>query len=93
VVRAAKDAKSTSTAAQPAKADPAKADAKTDAKTGAKADAKADASAAAKPAVTPPDDQEKAPPPSSADKGPSPQRFTPSEQVRADFDVSFPVDI
>jgi hypothetical protein len=26
-------------------------------------------------------------------KGPSPQRFTPSEQVRADFDVSFPIDI
>lgn len=29
---------------------------------------------------------------SSADKA-SPQRFVPSEQVRADFDVSFPVDI
>ena len=28
-----------------------------------------------------------------ASKGPSPQRFTPSEQVRADFDVSFPIDI
>ena len=28
----------------------------------------------------------------SAAKG-SPQRFIPSEQVRADFDVSFPVDI
>jgi len=27
------------------------------------------------------------------DKGPSPQRFIPSEQVRADFDVSFPIDI
>ena len=26
-------------------------------------------------------------------KGPSPQRFTPTEQVRADFDVSFPIDI
>lgn len=25
--------------------------------------------------------------------GPSPQRFVPSEQVRADFDVSFPIDI
>jgi hypothetical protein len=24
---------------------------------------------------------------------PSPQRFIPSEQVRADFDVSFPIDI
>jgi hypothetical protein len=29
---------------------------------------------------------------SAADKS-SPQRFVPSEQVRADFDVSFPVDI
>jgi hypothetical protein len=29
---------------------------------------------------------------SAADKG-SPQRFVPSEQVRADFDVSFPIDI
>lgn len=35
----------------------------------------------------------KAPPRSTADTGPSPQRFTPSEQVRADFDVSFPIDI
>jgi hypothetical protein len=29
----------------------------------------------------------------NADKGPSPQRFIPSEQVRPDFDVSFPIDI
>ena len=29
----------------------------------------------------------------NADKSPSPQRFIPSEQVRADFDVSFPIDI
>lgn len=37
---------------------------------------------------------EKAPAPTQADKAaPSPQRFTPSEQVRADFDVSFPIDI
>jgi len=26
-------------------------------------------------------------------KGGSPERFVPSEQVRADFDVSFPIDI
>ena len=40
------------------------------------------------------DDEEKLPPaPTSADKKGSPQRFTPSEQVRADFDVSFPIDI
>jgi hypothetical protein len=30
---------------------------------------------------------------SAADKSGSPQRFVPSEQVRADFDVSFPIDI
>jgi hypothetical protein len=40
------------------------------------------------------EDEEKLPPaPSSADKKASPQRFVPSEQVRADFDVSFPIDI
>ncbi len=32
-------------------------------------------------------------PPTVAAKGPSPQRFVPTEQVRADFDVSFPIDI
>jgi hypothetical protein len=34
--------------------------------------------------------------PTAADKASdksSPQRFVPSEQVRADFDVSFPIDI
>lgn len=31
--------------------------------------------------------------PAKADRAGSPQRFTPSEQVRADFDVSFPIDI
>jgi hypothetical protein len=30
---------------------------------------------------------------SAADQKQSPQRFIPSEQVRADFDVSFPIDI
>ena len=29
----------------------------------------------------------------SAPKGPSPARFEPTEKVRADFDVSFPIDI
>jgi hypothetical protein len=29
----------------------------------------------------------------SVDKAGTPQRFIPSEQVRADFDVSFPIDI
>jgi predicted lipid-binding transport protein (Tim44 family) len=45
-------------------------------------------------AAAPDEDVDPAPPPKTeADKGPSPQRFVPSEQVRADFDVSFPVDI
>jgi hypothetical protein len=38
-------------------------------------------------------DETQAPPSASAAKAPSPQRFVPSEQVRADFDVSFPIDI
>jgi hypothetical protein len=32
-------------------------------------------------------------PPDVAPAGPSPQRFNPSEKVRADFPVSFPIDI
>jgi outer membrane protein OmpA-like peptidoglycan-associated protein len=45
-------------------------------------------------AATQGEDVDPAPPAKTdADKGPSPQRFVPSEQVRADFDVSFPVDI
>lgn len=42
------------------------------------------------------DPEAKAPPkPASSGKGKggSPERFVPSEQVRADFDVSFPIDI
>lgn len=31
--------------------------------------------------------------PAPAPKGPSPSRFEPTEKVRADFDVSFPIDI
>lgn len=45
-------------------------------------DAAADKAAAGKPK----------PAATAADKS-SPQRFVPSEQVRADFDVSFPIDI
>jgi len=56
-----------------------------------KAAAEADGTAKAPPKA---DDKSGAddsqPPPG---KGPSPQRFVPSEQVRADFDVSFPIDI
>ena len=32
-------------------------------------------------------------PPDVAPVGPSPQRFNPTEKVRADFPVSFPIDI
>jgi hypothetical protein len=53
---------------------------------------KSDDKPAAKPEVTESADAaatEKSP----ADAKASPQRFIPSEQVRADFDVSFPIDI
>jgi hypothetical protein len=32
-------------------------------------------------------------PPDTAPVGPSPERFNPTEKVRADFPVSFPIDI
>ena len=47
-----------------------------------------------------PDGETSAKPPANAPdgatpvpKGPSPSRFEPTEKVRADFDVSFPIDI
>ena len=52
---------------------------------------------AAKPADAPaPEPEEEALPPLPPDtvpSGPPPQRFNPSEKVRADFPVSFPIDI
>jgi hypothetical protein len=60
---------------------------------GAKSADKPAPAAVAKDAAKSDADEEHAPAPSAADKAPSPQRFTPSEQVRADFDVSFPIDI
>ena len=61
------------------------------------ADKKADANKdATKPAAdADAKDDEKSAADKSGDKAgkASPQRFIPSEQVRADFDVSFPVDI
>ena len=52
---------------------------------------------AAKPAETPaPEPEEEALPPLPPDtepSGPPPQRFNPTEKVRADFPVSFPIDI
>jgi hypothetical protein len=80
------DASKTGAAKADPTADPAKSDA-------AKAEAAKDSTAAQAPA-------DKAGEKSAADKGaataksgPTPQRFVPSEEVRADFDVSFPVDI
>lgn len=41
-----------------------------------------------------PDEEELPPlPPDAAPAGPPPQRFNPTEKVRADFPVSFPIDI
>jgi hypothetical protein len=52
---------------------------------------------AAKPAEAPaPEPEEEALPPLPPDtvpSGPPPQRFNPTEKVRADFPVSFPIDI
>ena len=39
------------------------------------------------------EEQKPAAKPKASGKGGSPERFVPSEQVRADFDVSFPIDI
>jgi len=45
-------------------------------------------------AATDPGEEELPPlPPDVATTGPPPQRFNPTEKVRADFPVSFPIDI
>lgn len=64
--------------AEPAKSDAAKAEGAKDSQ--ASSEKGGEKSAADKGAAT-------------AKSGPTPQRFVPSEEVRADFDVSFPVDI
>ncbi len=50
---------------------------------------------AEKPAAEPEEELEELPPlpPEAVDAGPPPQRFTPTEKVRADFPVSYPIDI
>lgn len=55
----------------------------------------ADAPAATPTAAAEPEVAEELPPlpPGAADAGPPPRRFTPTEKVRADFPVSFPIDI
>jgi hypothetical protein len=84
-----------------AKTDAAKADAKDASKDGDKKSIAEQAEAALKaayeadpkvPTKGDPDAKDDTQAPPTA-KGPSPQRFTPTEQVRADFDVSFPIDI
>lgn len=47
------------------------------------------------PPPQPPEDDEQLPPlpPDLRRTGPTPQRFEPTEKVRADFPVSFPIDI
>lgn len=69
------------------KTDAAKADAKADAEKGDAVKAEA-----AKNSATAPDKVGEKPA-ATAKSGATPQRFVPSEEVRADFDVSFPVDI
>ena len=92
-------------AAEPARQPPAEpaaeprpdAGAQPEAQPPAKSRPKADETAAKSAGETAPskDDEKPSPKPvaSTADKAGTPQRFTPSEQVRADFDVSFPIDI
>ena len=75
------DASKTSATKADAKADAAKSDVE-------KAEAAKDSATAASPT-----DKDGEKPAVAAKSGPTPQRFVPSEQVRADFDVSFPVDI
>lgn len=84
----AEPAKGDSTKSDAAKAEPAKAEAaKTSKDAAADPAAAADKSAADKAAATAKSSK------SDADRAATPQRFVPSEEVRADFDVSFPVDI
>jgi hypothetical protein len=65
----------------------------------AKPDEKAAVPVAQDKAAAPAATEDKSPATTAADAKPkaeqkaSPQRFIPSEQVRADFDVSFPIDI
>lgn len=48
---------------------------------------------AAQPPAEAPAEEDPPPPADARSVGPTPQRFDPSEKVRADFPVSFPIDI
>ncbi len=54
-----------------------------------------EAPAAPPPPAAAPEEEERLPPLPSGTRptGPTPQRFDPTEKVRADFPVSFPIDI
>lgn len=78
----AKPAPTTAPAAKPAESTPPKSD--EDSKAKDPGEDEAQPAGKPKPAATAAD--------KASDKA-SPQRFVPSEQVRADFDVSFPIDI
>jgi hypothetical protein len=84
-------------ASTPAKESPAKPDARPAAPADDAAPAEKPAGDAAKPDATAPadaDEEELPPlPPDAVPAGPPPQRFNPTEKVRADFPVSFPIDI
>jgi hypothetical protein len=77
-------------AATPAKEEPAK----TPAPEPAKDEPAAGATDAADKAAASEDEEELPPlPPDTVPAGPPPARFNPTEKVRADFPVSFPIDI
>jgi hypothetical protein len=59
--------------------------------TGTEAEAEADAAAKATAEADPAEEKPATPPPKTV--GATPGRFEPTEKVRADFDVSFPIDI
>jgi len=52
-----------------------------------------EAEPAVQPEPAPPAGEQETLPPPPPSTGPTPQRFDPSEEVRADFPVSFPIDI
>lgn len=77
--------------AAPATAAPAEAAKPTEDTSTTEANAEADAEAKAKAEADPAEEKPATPPPKAV--GATPGRFEPTEKVRADFDVSFPIDI
>jgi hypothetical protein len=77
--------------AAPAEAAPVEAAKPTEDASATEARAESDAEAKAKAEQDPAEDRPATPPPKAV--GATPGRFEPTEKVRADFDVSFPIDI